>query len=1073
MNPLRRAALLAAIALPVHQLLAAGAPPVVVEAESGTLGADYLLSTDGATRAIAPATDLSRTPNTDCPGSAAKVASFTVSFPAAGTYNLYVRVRIGAGGADDDSFFYGNGFGTKSPTEQGEWVMANNLWNVGFTDANAVVTASDSLWGAGSVTTSGVWKWIQLSSGFFGEEGLQFAVPAAGPQTLQIGSRENGLEIDRIAFGPDGVYYTVAQLDAGLAGSTTPPAFAAAETGLPLAAGKSKFLGSCHSASQATGFLDYFNQVTPENAGKWGSVEQTRDTMRWTELDAAYNLARDNGLKFRFHILVWGSQQPAWISNLTTAEKREEIEEWYAAVAARYPDLDYIEVVNEPLHAPPNGETIAFSTNKAANYSDALGGAGASGWEWLVESFRLARRHFPGKKLVLNEYGLLNDGAQTARYVRIVDLLKAEDLVDVVSVQAHSFEIKSTPTNTLSANLATLAATGLELMITEMDIDDTAASPQLTDYRRIFPLFWEHPSMVGVTLWGFRPGLWRDSYGAALLAADGTEKPAMQWLQRYVRNNLPAIAPGQAFYVPAGTPAGTVLGTVAAADPDPSATLQGWTIVGGTAAAACAVDPTSGALRLAAPGALTVDLASTATVKLRVGDSIGTSEPATVVLRTAPAPWVAAQPADRSVAAGTAVSFTVAAVGEGPLAYQWFRNGQAVAGATAASFGPITADAGQHGATYHCEITNTHGQATSRNALLQVGTAFPPVIARQAHAIGATEGKSATPFVAADGATAFQWFRNGRPLGAGSAAWSIPAMTSTEVGLYDCLVTGPGGDTLSTPIVVGLVPASGQRTAGSVTTWAEWQDIRHPNGNTYDQFLLTGPAGTFTADAGQIARMSFLDPQGSIVQVEMSGAGAITVVLDPTTVSGPKAPALYNQSGIEYMQGKATIVLSGADTTTHFTIYSVGTFTNPGVTRPDAPYAGWADVAAAGVATVDGKLGGIHQGNAGYNADFGPTGLFAPGVASVASLVVVHDVTARGTAQPYLRFARGGAVQLKIAGGSLSQPNGDSVGVAGLSRLTMGAGLDSCGRDAPAQTIGSALLEPDGANVTATVVARP
>ena len=35
----------------------------------------------------------------------------------------------------------------------------------------------------------------------------------------------------------------------------------------PLAQGKTKFLGSCYSAAQATDFLTYFNQVTPENAG--------------------------------------------------------------------------------------------------------------------------------------------------------------------------------------------------------------------------------------------------------------------------------------------------------------------------------------------------------------------------------------------------------------------------------------------------------------------------------------------------------------------------------------------------------------------------------------------------------------------------------------------------------------------------------------------------------------------------------------------------------------------------------------------------------------------------------------
>jgi endo-1,4-beta-xylanase len=93
----------------------------------------------------------------------------------------------------------------------------------------------------------------------------------------------------------------------------------------PIAAGKSKFLGNIYSAAQLPGFNQYWNQVTPENAGKWGSVEATRDVMNWSDLDAAYKLAKDNGFPFKLHVLIWGSQQPAWIENLPPAEQLEEI----------------------------------------------------------------------------------------------------------------------------------------------------------------------------------------------------------------------------------------------------------------------------------------------------------------------------------------------------------------------------------------------------------------------------------------------------------------------------------------------------------------------------------------------------------------------------------------------------------------------------------------------------------------------------------------------------------------------------------------------------------------------------
>ena len=114
--------------------------------------------------------------------------------------------------------------------------------------------------------------------------------------------------------------------------------------------------------------------MTPENGGKWGSVEGTRDVMNWTQADAAYALAKANGFPFKWHTLVWGNQQPNWIDDLPPAEQLEEIREWYAAIAARYPDIDQIEVVNEPLHDPP-----CTRANGGGGYIDALGGRGTAG----------------------------------------------------------------------------------------------------------------------------------------------------------------------------------------------------------------------------------------------------------------------------------------------------------------------------------------------------------------------------------------------------------------------------------------------------------------------------------------------------------------------------------------------------------------------------------------------------------------------------------------------------------------------------------------------------------------------
>lgn len=305
------------------------------------------------------------------------------------------------------------------------------------------------------------------------------------------------------------------------------PALPAQDT--PLAAGQAKFLGSAYSRDQAKDFAAYWNKVTPENAGKWGEVEAVRGKMDWSGLDQAYQFAKTHGFPFHMHVMVWGNQQPEWIKHLPPAEQRREIKHWFAAVAQRYPDLDYVEVVNEALNDPPSKDDEG-----GGNYIAALGGNGTSGWDWVIESYRLARRYFPRAKLLINDYNVINKAANTRKYRTIIDLLRKDHLLDGIGVQAHAFETATVSAATLRANLDTLAATGLPIYITEMDIDGTTDAAQLKEYQRVFPVFWRDPAVKGITMWGFRPGLWREKERAFLINPDGSERPALKWLRRYV-----------------------------------------------------------------------------------------------------------------------------------------------------------------------------------------------------------------------------------------------------------------------------------------------------------------------------------------------------------------------------------------------------------------------------------------------------------------------------------------------------------------------------------------------------------
>jgi endo-1,4-beta-xylanase len=303
--------------------------------------------------------------------------------------------------------------------------------------------------------------------------------------------------------------------------------------GNPLAQGLSKFLGCAFSSGNKSGFENYWNQLVPENAGKWGSAEPSRDFFSWGSLDEAYNFAVKNGFPYRHHVLVWGNQQPAWIETLPESEQIDEIKEWFQAVANRFPDINFLEVVNEPLHDPPNQPG-----NGGGNYIQALGGSGTTGYDWILRAFRLAHYYFPETtKLMINEYGLTDNSNNVKNYIKIIELLKKEKLIDAVGVQGHAFNT-TVSASTIKGNLDLLAQVGLPIYITEMDIDGATDEQQLASYKRIFPVFWEHPAVQGITLWGYKPGMWRTEQKAYLVNADGSERPAMTWLREYLQSFL-------------------------------------------------------------------------------------------------------------------------------------------------------------------------------------------------------------------------------------------------------------------------------------------------------------------------------------------------------------------------------------------------------------------------------------------------------------------------------------------------------------------------------------------------------
>ena len=216
-------------------------------------------------------------------------------------------------------------------------------------------------------------------------------------------------------------------------------------------------------------------------------------------------------------------------------------------------------------------------------------------------------------------------------------------------------------------------------------------------------------------------------------------------------------------------------------------------------------------------------------------------------------------------------------------------------------------------------------------------------------------------------------------------------------------VFSASGVTTSTQAAI-LGVASSAKVLGSGSEVGP--DLVHANGNVYDQILLQGSAAPVTADPLQVLRISYVDFNNDIVQVEFSGAGTLSLVLD--SASGPAAPVNYNQSTVSYMKGRASIVITGANESTNVSVFSVGrtNAVNQALFRSDVTYDGHADIAFIAILSSNGKFGGLRTANTSYFNTKGFTGIYAPNV-QFTGPVFVGDISAFDEANPVFVLGSG------------------------------------------------------------------
>ena len=322
-----------------------------------------------------------------------------------------------------------------------------------------------------------------------------------------------------------------------------------AQVNAGIADGKSKFLGNIIGNSVEGNFDTYWNQITLENAGKWEVVEPNQNQFSWNSnpnniLVQSYNKAQDEGYAYKHHTFIWANQSPDWINNLSANGQRGAIDNMMNAYFNRFPQTDLVDVVNEALdnHAPARGT----HQDGSQGWMKFNGNNDIGKYSWIKWSFERAKaaRDANGSNatLLINDYGIVNDDNATQDYIDLINAVNANgQLIEGIGVQAHfAFNLDTCGNYTLDAaqvkrNLDRLATTGLPIYVSEYDMNIGNEDEHDTKFMGVFRTFWDHPAVVGVTLWGYiRNQTWEP---CTWLIDGNNERKALQSMRTYVQES--------------------------------------------------------------------------------------------------------------------------------------------------------------------------------------------------------------------------------------------------------------------------------------------------------------------------------------------------------------------------------------------------------------------------------------------------------------------------------------------------------------------------------------------------------
>lgn len=304
----------------------------------------------------------------------------------------------------------------------------------------------------------------------------------------------------------------------------------------------------CHDAVALPQILRNCSIVTSEGEMKWAALRPSPTQFNFAGADYFMQFSEKNHIAVHGHTLLWYQALPAWFSSVVTSENAADfMTQHIRTVVQRYRGkIRYWDVVNEVIDA-------RSSRPDKLRDSPWLRFIGP---DYIEQAFHIARTADPDVTLAWNEDDLESDTeySRTKRHA-VLNLLRSLHKKNVpvqgLGLQAHLKPAFNKDSRDYQDFLRALKDTGVQLLISELDVIDTAIPAQGRD-EAVASLYYD---FVSTTCRVFRPAAlqvwelsdsrnWMDTsmpswqrpdglpHRPAVFDDDYVEKPAFKKLQQ-------------------------------------------------------------------------------------------------------------------------------------------------------------------------------------------------------------------------------------------------------------------------------------------------------------------------------------------------------------------------------------------------------------------------------------------------------------------------------------------------------------------------------------------------------------